>query len=63
MEYFDEMTDYKCPRCLHRFRLSNKPLHDLRCSNEFPLKLDEESYTEILNNPHLYTDNKNSHVV
>ena len=54
MDHYHDMTDYKCPRCLHTFRLSNKPLHDLRCSTEFPLKLDAESYNEILNNPGLY---------
>ena len=54
MDHYHDMIDYKCPRCLHTFRLSNKPLHDLRCSTEFPLKLDAESYNEILNNPGLY---------
>lgn len=45
---------YKCPRCLHTFRQSNKPLHDLRCTNEFP-KFDLESYVELINDSERHT--------
>ena len=58
MDHFHDMSDYKCPNCLHTFRLSNKPLHELRCSTEFPLKLDEESYAELLKNPELYPNKR-----
>ena len=53
------MSTYQCPKCFNVLPISNKILHDLKCTKESPVELSQENpYTSRLSN-NFYFDNDN----
>lgn len=51
------MSTYQCPKCFNVLPLSNKILHDLKCTKESPVELSQENpYTSRLSNTFDYND-------
>ena len=51
------MSTYQCPKCFNVLPLSNKILHDLKCTKESPVEFSQENpYTSRLSNTFDYND-------
>ena len=52
------MSTYQCPKCFNILPLSNKILHDLKCTKESPVEFSQENpYTSRLSNTFDYNNN------
>ena len=52
------MSTYQCPKCFNVLPLSNKILHDLKCTKESPCELSQENpYTSRLSNTFDFNNN------
>ena len=55
------MSTYQCPKCFNVLPLSNKILHDLKCTKESPVEFSQENpYTSRLSNTFDYNDIRHS---
>ena len=41
------INDYECPKCHNKFPISNKIMHDARCTEENPMPLDKSRIAEL----------------
>lgn len=49
------MSTYMCPKCFNTLPISNKILHDLKCTKESPVELSQENpYTSSVSNSYDY---------
>ena len=57
------MSTYQCPKCYNILPVSNKILHDLKCTNERPVEFSQENpYTSSMDNAMRYTTNDYSNL-